>query len=62
MKVCGDFGRAYEQELPKQQFPNSMHFSMATTSDQDCGNQSWLPGADGQHMILPNEPQFLASR
>ncbi|XP_057805156.1 agamous-like MADS-box protein AGL65 isoform X3 [Salvia miltiorrhiza] len=61
-QVCGDFGRVYEQELPKPQFPNNMHFPLATTSDQDCPNQSWLPGGEGQHMILTSEPQFLASR
>lgn len=61
-QVCGDYGRVYEQELPKPQFQNSLHFPLATTSDQDCANQSWLPGSEGQHMMLPSEPQFLASR
>ncbi|KAG6383105.1 hypothetical protein SASPL_157152 [Salvia splendens] len=61
-QVCGDFGRVYEQDLPKPQFPNAMLFPLATTSDQDCTNQSWLPGGEAQHMMLPGEPQFLGSR
>ncbi|KAL1566324.1 hypothetical protein AAHA92_01948 [Salvia divinorum] len=62
-QVCGgDFGRVYEQELPKPQFPNTMHFPLPTTSDQDCANQSWLPGGEGQHMMLPAESQFLGSQ
>lgn len=61
-QVCGDFGRVYEQELPKPQFPNTIPFPLATTSDQDCANQSWLPGGEAQHMMLPGEPQFLGSR
>ncbi|KAL1541633.1 agamous-like MADS-box protein AGL65 isoform X2 [Salvia divinorum] len=44
------------------QFPNNMHFPLSTSSDQDCVNQSWLPGGEGQHMMLSGEPQFLASR
>ncbi|KAL0416712.1 UNVERIFIED_CONTAM: Agamous-like MADS-box protein [Sesamum latifolium] len=43
-------------------FQNGMHLSIVTTSDQDCQTQSWLPGGESQHMILPNEPHFLASR
>ncbi|XP_047954880.1 agamous-like MADS-box protein AGL65 [Salvia hispanica] len=61
-QVCGDFGSVYEQELPKPQFANSMQFPLATSSDQDCVNQSWLPGGEGQHMMLSGEPQFLGSR
>ncbi|XP_042018004.1 agamous-like MADS-box protein AGL65 isoform X1 [Salvia splendens] len=61
-QVCGDFGRVYEQELPKPQFANNMQFPLATSSDQDCVNQSWLPGGEGQHMMLSGEPQFLGSR
>ncbi|KAK6123316.1 hypothetical protein DH2020_042946 [Rehmannia glutinosa] len=41
------------------QFQNGMHFPIAATSDQDCQTQSWLPGGESQHMILPNEPHFL---
>ncbi|KAK4437050.1 Agamous-like MADS-box protein [Sesamum alatum] len=44
------------------QFQNGMHLPMVTTSDQDCQTQSWLPGGENQHMILPNEPHFLPSR
>ncbi|KAL0318293.1 UNVERIFIED_CONTAM: Agamous-like MADS-box protein [Sesamum angustifolium] len=44
------------------QFQNGMHLPIVTTSDQDCQTQSWLPGGESQHMILPNEPHFLASR
>ncbi|PIN05570.1 hypothetical protein CDL12_21889 [Handroanthus impetiginosus] len=44
------------------QFQNSMQFPVATTSDHDCQTQSWLPGGDTQHMMLPSEPLFLASR
>ncbi|XP_012839361.1 PREDICTED: agamous-like MADS-box protein AGL12 isoform X1 [Erythranthe guttata] len=44
------------------QFQTGMQFPIATTSDQGCGNQSWLPGGDSQHMILPNEPHFLTTR
>ncbi|KAL8457468.1 hypothetical protein ACS0TY_035362 [Phlomoides rotata] len=61
-QVCGDFGSVYEQELSKSQFQNGMHFPMATTSDQDCQTQSWIPGGENQHLILPNEPHFLGSR
>ncbi|KAK6123216.1 hypothetical protein DH2020_043040 [Rehmannia glutinosa] len=43
------------------QFQNGMHFPIAATSDQDCQTQSWLPGGESQHMILPNEPHFLVS-
>ncbi|EPS58420.1 hypothetical protein M569_16393, partial [Genlisea aurea] len=42
------------------QFQNPMNFS--TTSDQDCQNQSWIPCAESQHLMLPGETQFLTAR
>ncbi|KAL3640570.1 hypothetical protein CASFOL_015538 [Castilleja foliolosa] len=59
-QVCGDFGGVYKPLFSEPQL-NGMHFPIATTSDQDCQTQTWLPGAESQHIILPNEPHFLAN-
>ncbi|GMY15606.1 agamous-like MADS-box protein AGL65 isoform X2 [Fagus crenata] len=44
------------------QFQNGMSLPMIMSSVQEAQSLSWLPNDDNQHMIFPNEPNFLPYR
>ncbi|CAA2963222.1 agamous-like MADS-box AGL65 isoform X1 [Olea europaea subsp. europaea] len=39
-----------------------MHFPMINGGDQDGQTQTWFPNVERQHMMLPDEPNFLSCR
>ncbi|KAM7483326.1 hypothetical protein LguiB_007909 [Lonicera macranthoides] len=44
------------------QFHNGMHLPLMMGGTQEAQPLSWLPGNENQHMILPEEPNFLPQR
>ncbi|CAK9138121.1 unnamed protein product [Ilex paraguariensis] len=44
------------------QFQNGMHLPLLMGGNQEGQSLSWLPNNDDQHIILPEEPNFLPPR